>query len=229
MRMAKIQDSLQQIRRTGIPICTIVDVGIQHSTPALIQTFPDVPHVLFEPVEEYYPHIREKYAQLDHQLVEAAVSDFDGEVMLHTEKKTRGAEVSHSHITNKKTASSRMVRSVTLDKFFIGNQLPKPYLLKIDVEGANVPASIIRGARWMLQHTSVVVIEMTVDRFMERGLLLHEAGFDLWDIADLCYYGDCLWQADVVFVNRQLKQSTPALRPMHDRPFLPELWQGVKQ
>ena len=226
MRTAKIQDSLQQLRRTEIPISSVVDVGIQHSTPALIQTFPDLPHVLFEPVEEYYPHIRRIYAGVNYQLVEAAVSDFDGEIMLHTEKKTRGAEISHSYITKKETPSTRRIRSVTLDNFFLHKQSPRPYLLKIDVEGADIPASIIRGAQGLLQHTSVVVIEMTVDKFMERGLLLHEAGFDLWDIADLCYYGDCLWQADVVFVDRQVKQSTLALRPMHERPFLSELWQS---
>jgi hypothetical protein len=51
-----------------------------------------------------------------------------------------------------------------------------PSLLKIDVEGPDVPAQILRGARDFLQRTSVVVIEMTVDKFMERAILLHETG-----------------------------------------------------
>jgi len=89
----------------------------------------------------------------------------------------------------------------------------------------DVPNLIIRGAANTLKSTAVVVIEMTVDKLMERAILLHEAGFDVWDICDLCYYGDCLWQEDFVFVNRSLKQSNIALRPMHDRPFRPELWQ----
>jgi len=82
------------------------------------------------------------------------------------------------------------------------------------------------GATKLLEDTSVVVIEMTVDKLMERAILLHDAGFDVWDICDLCYYGDCLWQADVVFVKRSIKQSNIALRPMHDRPFRSELWQS---
>lgn len=223
---SKILNSLETLRQIGVPVSTVIDVGIQHATPVLMKVFHDLPHVLFEPVEEYYPHIRKNYASLAYLLVEAAVSDFDGQLTLHTEKKTRGDEISHSYIVKGATSSSRTVRSLTLDKFFQENPSQAPYLLKIDVEGPEVPSSIIRGAKDVLTHASVVVIEMTVDKFMDRAILLHEAGFDIWDVCDLCYYGDCLWQADVVFVKRELKQSNIALRPMHERPFRPELWQS---
>jgi hypothetical protein len=96
MRTAKILDSLQQLRQTGVPISNIVDVGIQHPTPVLLKVFPDMPHVLFEPVEEYYPHIRRHYANIDFRLVETAVPDTDGAITLHTEKKTRGDGISHA-------------------------------------------------------------------------------------------------------------------------------------
>lgn len=226
MRVAKILDSLNVLRARGIGVNTIVDVGIQHSTPTLIKAFSDLPHVLFEPIKEYYPHIMDNYAGLVYALVEAAVSDSDGEIILHTEKKTRGDEISHSYIVSAPTSSSRRVRSITLDTYFSKADAKPPYLLKIDVEGPDVPARILRGAKQVLKDAAAVVIEMTVDKFMERAILLHEAGFDLWDVCDLCYYGGCLWQADAVFVRRELKQSNMALRPMHEVPFRPELWQS---
>lgn len=226
MRSAKLQDSLQYLRQTGIPIATVVDVGIQHSTPVLLKVFPDIPHVLFEPIREYYPHIRKNYAGVSYQLIEAAVSDFNGEVLLRTEKKTHGNEISHSYIVKTQSPNSRKVSSITLDRFYTENELEAPILLKIDVEGPDVPSNIIRGAGHLLQRTSAVVIEMTVEKFMERAELLHQADFDMWDITDLCYYGNCLWQADVVFVRREIKQSLMALRPMHERPFRSELWQS---
>lgn len=225
-RAAKIEESLRKLRATGVLISTVVDVGIQHSTPVLIKVFPDIPHVLFEPVEEYYPHIRENYSKLAYSLVETAVSDFDGELTLRTEKKTRGDEISHSYIVKAATPSTRTVRSLTLDTFFRENPSPAPYLLKIDVEGPDVPSSIIRGAKEVLAQTSAVVIEMTVDKFMDRAILLHEAGFDVWDVCDLCYYGGCLWQADVIFVRREIKQANIGLSPIHDKPFRSELWQS---
>ena len=224
MRSAKILNSLETLKLTGIPISTIIDVGIQHSTPVLIKVFFDLHHVLYEPIEEYYPHIRNNYAGISHELVEAAVSDFDGQVTIHTEKKTRGDEISHSYIVKSATTSSRTVRSLTLDKFFQENPTQPYSLLKIDVEGPDVPSQIIRGASDLLETISVVMIEMTVDKFMERAILLHEASFDIWDICDLCYYGNCLWQADVIFVKREIKHDLIALRPMQNKPVNPELW-----
>lgn len=226
MREAKVTDSLNTLRDAGVAIDKIIDVGIQHHTIPLIKLFPDVHHYLFEPVAEYYPHIRKNYEKIQFDLVEAAVTDFDGELYLHTEKKTRGDEISHSYITQNKTPVSRTVRALTLDTYFAEKRTDGLYLLKIDVEGPAVPTAILRGAKSVLRDTAVVMIEMTVDKFMERAIILHQAGFDLWDLCDLCYYGDCLWQADALFVRRDLKEANLALRPMHNRPFQKELWQS---
>lgn len=226
MRNAKIRECLQTLRQKGLPVGAVIDVGIQHATEPLIELFPDVPHVLFEPVEEYFPFIHKNYAALDYKLVHAAVSDAEGFVTLHTQRKTRGDEISHSYIVPNETKSSRTVPTLTLDNYFSSHPLPKSPMLKIDVEGPDVPNSILRGARETLKDCSVVVIEMTVDRFMERAILLHEAGFDLWDLCDLCYYGDCLWQADAIFVNKKHKQDNMELRPMHKQPFSSDLWQS---
>lgn len=225
MRSAKLFESLAKIRQIGVDVGTVIDVGVQHFTPVLMKIFAEQHHVLFEPVEEYYDHIRKNYASLSYTLVEAAVSDKNGQLLLHTEKKTRGNEISHSYLVECSTPSSRAVQSLTLDSYFSSNRHASPYLVKIDVEGPDIPSSIIKGAEQTLANTAIVVIEMTVDKMIERSLLLHEAGFDIWDICDLCYYGDCLWQADFIFVNRKLKQSNIDLRPMHIRPFKPELWQ----
>ncbi len=226
MRSAQILNSLETLRGIGVSISTIIDVGIQHSTPVLIKVFPDLAHILFEPIDDYYPHIRQNYAGISYKLVEVAVSDYDGELIIHSEKKTRGDEISHSYIVEAETASSRTVQSITLDRYFQDNPINSNALLKIDVEGPRVPSQIIHGGKELLKNISVVVIEMTVDTFMERAILLHEAGFDVWDICDLCYYGECLWQADVVFVKREIKQNNILLMPMHSKPFKSELWQS---
>ncbi len=225
MRNAKLFESLSKLKSTGVNVSTIIDVGIQHATPVLMKLFQEQHHVLFEPVQEYYKHIKNNYSKLSYTLVEAAVSDRNGQLLLHTEKKTRSDEISHSYIVGTTTSSSRSVQSLTLDSYFVTNSYADPYLLKIDVEGPDVPNLIIKGASKILKRTAVVIIEMTVEKLMERAILLHEAGFDVWDICDLCYYGDCLWQADFVFVNRSLKESNIALCPIFMRPFRPELWQ----
>ena len=137
-------------------------------------------------MEEYYPHIRKNYAGISHDLVQGAVTNFDGTLTLHTEKKTRGDEISHSYIVHKETNTSWTVDAVMLDTYFSRTSARKPYLLKVDVEGADVPSQILQGARNTLEDCAVVMIEMTVDKFMERGRILDDLGFDLWDLADIC-------------------------------------------
>lgn len=226
MRNAKVRESLRLLRAAEVPVTHVIDVGIQHGTPSLIETFPDLLHYLFEPVEEYYPHIRRSYENVAYELIEAAVTDSNGELLLQTQKKTRGDEISHAFLTKNANPDTRTVQAFRLDSYFANHPPEHRYLLKIDVEGPDVPSAILRGAKDMLDRVSVVMIEMTVDRFMDRAILLHEAGFDVWDICDLCYYGDCLWQCDVFFVRRDLKQSLPVLRPMTGQPFRKELWQS---
>jgi FkbM family methyltransferase len=226
MRHAKVRDSLRILRELKVPIQSIIDVGIQHSTPPLMEAFPDIHHFLFEPVEEYYPFIKDNYKSFDYTLVEAAVSDTNSTLSLKTQKKTRGDEISHAYLTKEVSQDTRLVPVIKLDDFFSSRQDSNNFLFKIDVDGPDVPAAILRGAREVLKKSSVVMIEMTVDRFAERADVLHEAGFDIWDVCDLCYYGNCLWQFDAFFVKRELKDAIPLLRPMSSQPFSKELWQS---
>lgn len=227
MRIATVADSLARLQQSGLKFGAVIDVGIQHATPVLIQTFPKLHHHLFEPIAEYTPFIQKNYAAVSYDLTEAAITDFDGTLNLKSEKKTRGDEISHSYIVNKAGQGTREVRALRLDTYFEAKPRPKaPYFLKIDVEGPKVPSQILNGARKVLQDTAVVMIEMTVNTFMERARLLDEMGFDVWDICDLCYYDDCLWQVDVIFVQRTIKADIAALRPMDIKPMRKELWQG---
>ncbi|NKC00896.1 MAG: FkbM family methyltransferase [Pseudomonadales bacterium] len=226
MRKATINDSLKQLRSSGLVFTDVIDVGIQHSTPVLIENFGDVQHHLFEPVEEYFPFIKENYKELSYNLTCAAVCNYDGNSSLQTVKKTRGDEVSHSFMIMTPTETSRLVPAITLDSYCLKKELSGEFFLKIDVEGPDVPSAILEGAATTLKKTNAVMIEMTVDKFVERAHLLHEAGFDLWDLCDLCYYGNCLWQADAVFIKRDLKKTIDSLAPIHAEKFDPDHWQS---
>lgn len=226
MRKATIKESLALLRESGLPIGDVLDIGVLHGTPVLMELFADRTHHLFEPVDDYFPVIRANYAAIAHRLVHAAVSDKNSEVLIHSAKKLGDGQISHSWITDTATESSRSVPAITLDSYIAGGEAREPFLLKIDVDGAPVPAAILRGATRTLEQCSVVVIEMTVDRFFERAALLDAAGFDLWDVTALCYYDKCLWQFDAVYVKRSYKAALPGLQPMHNPPFDVARWQN---
>lgn len=227
MRSPSLYNSLNQLKSIGIPVDMILDVGVQHRTLPLIKVHPDIRHMLFEPISEYYPHISNNYEAIDHLIVQAAVSDVDGQVFMHSEKNNRGDEISHSWIVDNPSGDTRTVNTITLD-YYLESIYCKNFLLKIDVEGWDVPQKILSGAKNILNRTSVVVIEMTVDTFLARANILSASGFVLWDLVDLCYYDNVLWQADAIFVQKHLKQNFPSLAPMHRKPFNQKLWQQAQ-
>jgi hypothetical protein len=94
------------------------------------------------------------------------------------------------------------------------------FLLKVDVDGADL--QVLEGFGDCLRMASVVIVEMTFTTFTQRAQFLTGSGFQLIDIVDLVYYGDCLYQFDAVFLRHDL--STSFVRPpIAD--FRRDLWQ----
>ncbi len=78
------RQTLGILRQRGVPVRSVLDVGVQYGTPDVAEAFPDVLHVLFEPVAEYLPHIERAYANTQHRIVPCAVSDRSGSTLLGT-------------------------------------------------------------------------------------------------------------------------------------------------
>jgi hypothetical protein len=65
----------------------------------------------------------------------------------------------------------------------------------------------------VLKSTSCVIIEAPVRFYLERASSVQKQGFRLWDILDLCYFGDTLAQVDMIFLDEENLQN-PALSPL---------------
>ena len=112
-----------------------------------------------------------------------------------------GHEITHAVFSQSDTPSEalRSVPTLKLDTFVANQNPPAPFLLKIDVDGAE--EMILEGAQEALKKCSVLVLECPRKRVAERIQLLNTAGFELLDIVDFCYYDGYLWQLDLVFIN----------------------------
>ena len=227
-RVPTKKDSLFRLRRSGLDVKIILDIGVQHGTPELQEVFPDLKHFLFEPVEEYYSFIEENYKGYDYQLVRAAISERDGENLLNISK--MGSDtVTHSSLDGTvggDTTESRLIKTMTLDTFLMHKDLPKPYLLKLDVYGHELP--ILRGAGETLKNTSCIVVESPLCYLSERVTYLESKGFHLWDIVDLCYYRDNLHQVDLIFLNDDEKLK-PQFSPWRNFEFDWNQWKELSQ
>lgn len=211
--------SLRHLRARGAPVASVLDVGVQRATGSLIEVFPDVPHLLFEPVTLFHRDIRANYRNIRHEIVAAALSDTDGTGFIETSK-IDGKEVSHAWISTK----GEEVKIARLDSIVPTYGMKAPYLLKIDVDGAAIPGKIIDGAAGLMKDVSCVVCEMVADRFTDLAQRIEKHGFSLWDIVESCYYDDVFYQCDAVFVRKDLIRSQPQLKPFDFRNFDPRKW-----
>jgi len=232
-RFPSKMNALQQLVDFDVSFGSIIDVGTHAEIPELRQVFPHNRHVLFEPASEFFPRIAANYAGLNWELIPVAVSDTDGEGSLR-KSSIDGSEISHSKLEASMTPDLALregdldvcrVRTVRLDTFFKTRNEPKPYLLKIDVDGFEIP--ILRGAEGILDDVDCIVIEATMDTFFERFEFIARRGFQLFDIVDQCYYGGVFSQADLVFVSNRLRKSNPRLRPWETESFAWEKWVPV--
>lgn len=197
------RDSIAKFLAAGFPVETVIDVGVQYGTPELIDTLGDCRHILCEPIVEYHDSITRTYTArgVDFLLDARAASDSDGTAQIALSTTSDASTITHARLndTDAPGQTLRAVETVTLSTLVEDLNLAGPFLLKIDVDGAE--EMILKGAAPILSQCSGVVMEAHVESFFAQCQHLVDAGLALFDIIDLCYYDNRLCQVDVFFIN----------------------------
>lgn len=211
------KDAIAALKKLGVPVGAVLDVGVQHGTRALMEGYRDVPHLLMEPIAEFAETIRAHYgkAKIPYTLIEAAISDEDGHCDLVTRSLSGDDTISHaqspSHAQNgagapsalENASGARTVPARRLDTVMADHAhaagISAPYFLKIDIDGDEL--RVLKGAHDTLSQCSVVCMEAVVTNFLERASAVCAAGFQLFDIVDICYYNGRLYQFDLIFLS----------------------------
>lgn len=203
----RMEDALQHLVGKGCRPGTCIDVGVAHGTPPLYEAFPQVKHLLIEPLVEYEPDIKGIMAKYECYYYQAAAGAAPGTVKINVKERITGTSI-FSEQSNISQGVPREVTVVTLDQACKDRNLPGPYLVKIDVEGAEM--EVVNGAKNIMKDTLAFILELT---FVARLVNAPEAGdvikfmadydFVLYDIFDLRMRDDqTLFQADAIFVPR---------------------------
>ncbi len=225
MRHPTKDDCFKKLREIGVPIGSILDVGVKTCTYELVRCFPDKPHLLMEPIVEYLDEMRANYerARIDHEVITAAMGDRDGEVRLKTSTVYADKPISHARITTdgEPDEQHRIVPIRRVDSVVAERSLPEPFMLKIDVDGAEL--MVLKGASETLSKTSVVVIETGYANLLERAQAIAAAGFEIFDIVDISYYDGRFVQSDMVFVRKDVLRDNGL--EVYARGFDVEKWQ----
>jgi FkbM family methyltransferase len=209
MTRATKLSSLQQLRNLGFRPRTVIDVGAQWGTHELYETFPQAHHILLEPVLEHEPHLRQVVSRLpsaEYRI--CAVSDKVGATQLLTSDDRMWSHMigdsspaparAHSHV--------RTVETTSVNELVKGRGDGQPYLVKVDVDGAEL--AVLAGASDLLTPENIFVVETTLlgadPRFVPVNELFREKGFVLYDMVDALYRpaDNALWQVDCVFIHQ---------------------------
>lgn len=211
-RRPEYNQTLTLLANKGVKYSTVIDLGcadghffVQHYLQGL---FTDSVPVHIDANSLYEPSLKSIQTELGGHYRIAAASDRNGEIELTTSvhpywSSVRGADDLYWARINKLSDGAQTVAAIRLDDLADELKLEPPYLLKLDIQGAEVDA--LKGARRILNDTHVVICEADVADFQAINAQLTGAGFDLFDVTGLSYTADhWLGWFYPVYLNRAL-------------------------
>jgi len=205
--------ALAHARGAGLAPRTVFDVGVGRGTPWLYAAFPDARHVLFEPLATFGADLDRLAEELNADVHRVALSNRSGTATFrrHVDFPTSSSlydidpqfDAYTRRVQRQHRFEEQTVPLATLDEL---NRYEPPFVLKLDVEGAE--RDVIEGAGNTLRSTELLIAEISVMRrrrdepvFADMIGLLDSAGFELFDIPELAQAADgTLRYLDAAFV-----------------------------
>jgi FkbM family methyltransferase len=207
MPRANLRGTLRQLAAVGLEPRTVIDVGVAYATSELYEQFPGAQILLVEPLVEFEPFLQRIAGQYNAQCVMAAAGETPGIAMLNVHRDKFGSSLLKEVEGSEVDGDARKVPLITLDDLCADKKLRGPFLIKIDVQGAEL--QVLAGAKHTLQETEAVILEVTLfgtmiggPQFFDVVTYMKESGFVAYDIFGANYrpLDDALFQVDMTFV-----------------------------
>lgn len=205
-----VAESYALARRLGFVPATVIDVGAATGTAEIYAAFPGAYLLLVEPLPQCRPALKAVLRRHRGSLVAAAAGALAGEARFNVHrhhldgsslyKESMGAEADGDEVT---------VPVVRIDDVVAGKALAAPFLMKVDVQGAEL--DVLDGAPLTLAQCELVVLEVSLFGFMTGApqfadvvASMKQRGFVAWDIV-LGWnrpLDGALGQVDIAFVKQ---------------------------
>jgi FkbM family methyltransferase len=213
--MESFTATIGRLHDKGVRYATVIDVGCADGNFFLthMQFFPGAVPLNIDANRLYEDSLRAIKDVVGGDFRITAITDYVGEIEL-----TQSVHPYWSSIRppgdpywskmNNLAGTTVKVKATTLDALTNELALKPPFLLKLDVQGAE--QSALTGARDVLANTHTVICEADLDDFHNIDKALVEVGFGLYDITHLERVPDgALGWFYPVYINRNLDHVRP--------------------
>lgn len=194
---------------TLVTPATIIDIGVADGTPELYRAFEGHPanYLLIQADPYYAEQVRKLARDLNGRMELCFCGASPGVVAFNQYKDHRKS----SQLLSRWRAPEKQltVEVKTLDSIVANSRFTGPYLIKIDVEGAEM--DVLAGAQQALVNAHAVVVETSVGRRYKTEVdafaavvdFMRTAGFSVFDILSGANIRNTLGQVDLVFVRSE--------------------------
>ena len=144
----------------GLKPQTVIDVGVAYHTQELYEEFREANILLIEPLAEFEPFLRKICATYNAQYVLAAAAETAGMAVLNVHRDKVGSSLLKELEGAAVDGAPRQVPVVTIDEVCAEKNLNGPYLIKVDVQSAEL--QVLAGATRTRRETEAVILEVTL-------------------------------------------------------------------
>lgn len=207
---ASMAGALRQLTTLGFHPRTVIDVGAASQTAELYEEYPKAEILLIEPLREFEPFLRKICEKYRAQYLLAAAGERPGTATLNVHPDRFGSSFLKEEEGPAVDGQPRQVPVITIDDACAERSLEGPYLIKVDVQGAEL--QVLAGALQTLSDTEVIILEVSLFGLMIDGPQFYDVisqmksyGFVVYDIYGFTYrpFDGALAQVDIVFVREQ--------------------------
>jgi len=204
--------SLRTAASIGFSPATILDVGAARGEwgVQVARVWPNAKFLLIDPLEENGQALAQVVGRMHHAAFEMAAAGREvGSTVIHVHPDLDGSSL-YEEREETIAGTTRTVPVTTVDRSVLDHKLRGPYLLKADVQGAEL--AVVEGAAATLAATELVVLEVSLfDFFLGAAPQLEDLvaamgarGFVAWDLFGMGYrpIDGALAQVDMAFVRR---------------------------
>jgi FkbM family methyltransferase len=239
---ASMAGGLAQLAAMGFEPRTVIDAGVANATAELYETFKNASIFLIEPLVEFEPFLRRICGTYKAQYALAAAGPEAGAATIHVHPDKFGSSLLKEVEGGATDGIARSVPVITIDEECAKRRLSGPYLIKVDVQGAEL--QVLAGATRTLGETEAVVLEVSLFGFLIGGPQLFDIvqwmkqrGFVVYDIFGGHYrpLDGALAQVDMIFVREDGRfrsshaYATPEQRAAQTREMQAQLAEQAKK